>query len=202
MIVGLTGSIGMGKSTVSAMFQRAGVPVFSADAAVHQLQGPGGAVVQRIEHFFPGTTSVAGVDRDKLSAAVLGKPSAITALERIIHPHVAELRRQFVQRHRARAFVVLDIPLLFEKGGWRDVDLIITVSAPTWVQQRRVLARAGMTPAKLRHIRRLQLPDHIKRRRADIVIDTARPINVTRRRVRSLVACISAHKSRYACRHA
>ncbi len=197
IIVGLTGSIGMGKSTVSAMFRREGVPVFDADAAVHQLQGPNGRLVAAIENRFPGTTSALGVDRRLLGAAVLGKPEALAALERLIHPAVADLRRQFLQRQRARRMVVLDIPLLFEKKGWRAVDFILVVSSPAWVQRRRVLARAGMTTTKFRQIKRLQTPDAVKRRKADWVIETARSTNTTAQAVRQLVTCISARRRRY-----
>ena len=190
--LGLTGSIGMGKSTVSAMFRREGVPVFDADAEVHRFQGPGGLLVAAIEALHPGTTGVAGVDRGKLGQAVLGDKAALGRLEKLIHPEVERARRRFLRRYHARRLVVLDIPLLFEKGGWRRVDAVAVVSAPLWVQRRRVLARPGMTPAKLARIRALQIPDAEKRRRADFVIETGVSRLETAARVRHLVACLSA----------
>ncbi len=197
IIVGLTGSIGMGKSAVAAMFASEGVPVFDADAEVHRLQGPGKALVTRIEARFPGTTGPAGVDRQKLGQAVLGKAGELRALEHIIHPAVFAARQRFLTRHRAKPFVVLDIPLLFEKGGADHVDLVVVVSAPLWKQRRRVLARRGMTPARFAQIRALQTPDHIKRARADIVIETGCIPTETRQAVRRLIACLRARKGRY-----
>lgn len=194
--IGLTGSIGMGKSAVSAMFRRAGVPVFDADAAVHALQGPGGRLVPAIESHFPGTTGPHGVDRQKLGAAVLGDPQALRRLEAIIHPAVARMRTRWLLRNRARPMVVLDIPLLFEKRGWKSVDTIVVVSAPVWVQRKRVLARPGMTPAKFRRILALQTPDHVKRNRADHVIETGRLRHETERQVRRLVACLARKRGR------
>ncbi len=194
--IGLTGSIGMGKSAVSAMFRQLGVPVFDADAEVHKLQGPGGALVARIEAHFPGTTGPSGVDRQKLGAAVLGKPEALKALEHIVHPAVYHARQRFLLRHRARPLVVLDIPLLFEKGGAKQVDVTVVVSAHGFLQRRRVLRRKGMTEAKLRHIRRLQVPDHVKRQKADHIIETGTSMIETRAEVRRLVACLRKRKRR------
>lgn len=194
--IGLTGSIGMGKSAVSAMFRQMGVPVFDADAEVHRLQGPGGALVERIEARFPGTTGPNGVDRQKLGAAVLGKPDALKALEHIVHPAVYHARQRFLRQHRARPLVVLDIPLLFEKGGVKQVDVTVVVSAHGFLQRRRVLRRPGMTAAKLRHIRQLQLPDHIKRQKADHVIETGTSRIETRAAIRRLIACLRARKRR------
>jgi len=196
-ILGLTGSIGMGKSTVSGMFRALRVPVFDADAEVHRLQGPGGALVAAIEALHPGTTGEQGVDRAALGQIVLDDPPALARLEGLIHPEVARARRAFLRRHRVAALVVLDIPLLFEKGGWRDVDAIVVVSAPRHIQRRRVLSRAGMTPARFAAISRLQVPDLQKRRRADFVIDTSGPLIVTRRQVRRLVACLRVRGGRY-----
>ncbi|MFS0738037.1 dephospho-CoA kinase [Sphingomonas sp. 1P06PA] len=201
ILLGLTGSIGMGKSTVAGMFRKLGVPVFDADAEVHRLQGPGGRLIAAIEAQFPGTTSIAGVDRRALGRAVLGDTVALGRLERLIHPQVEQARRRFLARHRADRVVVVDVPLLFEKGGWRRVDAVAVVSAPAWVQRRRVLARPGMTPAKLKQIRGLQIPDAEKRRRADFVIETARSPAVTRGQVKALLACLSARGVRY-CRYA
>lgn len=194
--IGLTGSIGMGKSAVSAMFRQMGVPVFDADAEVHKLQGPGGALVARIEAHFPGTTGPMGVDRQKLGAAVLGKPDALKTLEHIVHPAVYHARQRFLLRHRARPLVVLDIPLLFEKGGAKQVDVTVVVSAHGFLQRRRVLRRPGMSDAKLRQIRRLQVPDHVKRQRADHIIETGTSLIETRASVRRLVACLRQRKRR------
>lgn len=191
-ILGLTGSIGMGKSTAASMFEAEGVPVFDADAEVHRLQGPGGALVAAIEARFPGTTGAGGVDRQKLGALVLGNRHELAALEGIVHPAVARAQRRFLARHRARDVVVLDIPLLFEKGGWRRVGAIAVVSAPAWMQARRVMRRPGMSWAKLKAIRRLQVPDRVKRARADFVIETGRPKSTTRRQIRMIASCFRA----------
>ena len=199
IILGLTGSIGMGKSTVAKMFAEAGVPVFDADAEVHRLQGRGGRLVAAIERAFPGTSGPHGIDRAVLGKAVLGDRAALRRLEHIVHPAVAESRRLFLRRHRSRPIVVLDIPLLFEKKGWRQVDATVVVSAPAWKQARRVLARPGMNRLKLRHIRSLQVPDHVKRARADFVIDTGGAISRTRGAVCHLITCLRARGVRY-CR--
>jgi len=191
IVLGLTGSIGMGKSTVAAMFRKLGVPVFDADAAVHALQGPDGHLVAQIEALFPGTTGMSGVDRQALGKAVLHDKAALARLERLIHPAVARLQRDFLRCHRAHRLVVLDIPLLFEKGGWRRVDRIAVVSAPAWVQRRRVLARPGMTPGRLARIRALQVPDAEKRARADHVIPTGVLRTRTAAIVRQLTACLA-----------
>lgn len=197
IVVGLTGSIGMGKSTVAAMFRRLRVPVFDADAAVHALQGPGGGALAAIEAAFAGTTSAVGVDRARLGAAVFGDAGALRRLEAIVHPLVSAAQRCFLRRHRRRPLVVLDIPLLFERGGAARVDVILVVSAPAAVQQERVLARPGMTPAKYAAILGQQLPDADKRSRADIIIPTGRGRYMTWRAVRAVVACLSARQSRY-----
>ena len=194
--IGLTGSIGMGKSAVSAMFRRAGVPVFDADATVHILQGPNGALLPAIEARFPGTTGTQGVDRQKLGGAVFGKPDELRALERIVHPAVAAMRKRWLRRNRAKRLVVLDIPLLFEKKGWRSVDVIVVVSAPAWKQRKRVLARPGMSAAKFKRIIALQTPDAEKRRRADHVIQTGCLRTETEQRVRALVACLARRTGR------
>lgn len=191
-ILGLTGSIGMGKSTAAKMFEREGVPIFDADAEVHRLQGRGGALVAAIEARFPGTTGPNGVDRQKLGARVLGNTHELAALEAIVHPVVAKAQRKFLMRHRARDVVILDIPLLFEKGGWRRVGAIAVVSAPAWMQTKRVMRRPGMTRAKLKAIRRLQVPDRVKRARADFVIETGRPKSATHRQVRAIASCFRA----------
>lgn len=191
-ILGLTGSIGMGKSTAAKMFEREGVPVFDADAEVHRLQGPGGALVAAIEARFPGTTGPNGVDRQKLGPRVLGNTHELAALESIVHPAVVKAQRKFLMRHRARDVVILDIPLLFEKGGWRRVGAIAVVSAPVWMQTKRVMRRPGMTRAKLKAIRHLQVPDRVKRARADFVIETGRPKSETHRQIRAIASCFRA----------
>jgi dephospho-CoA kinase len=191
-VYGLTGSIGMGKSAVAAMFRREGVPLFDADAQVHRLQGPGGILLPAIEARFPGTTGPKGVDRARLGAAVFGDPAARKALEAIVHPAVREARRVFLRRYRSRPFVILDIPLLFETGGQRRLDGVIVVTAPAWKQRKRVLARLGMTSAKFRQILRLQTPDAQKRAWADHIIHTGTTFIDTRAQVRRLVACLGA----------
>ncbi|MFN3434256.1 MAG: dephospho-CoA kinase [Sphingomonas sp.] len=191
-ILGLTGSIGMGKSTVAAMFAAEGVPVFDADAAVHRLQGPGGALVAAIEAAFPGTTGPGGVDRPALAAAVLGDDAAMKRLEAIVHPAVAAERAAFLAAHADAPLVVFDIPLLFETGGDKAVDRVAVVSAAPEVQRARTLARPGMTPAKFDAILARQLPDAEKRARADVVIATDVPLDATRAAVRRVIACMAA----------
>jgi dephospho-CoA kinase len=192
IVLGLTGSIGMGKSTVAEMFAAEGVPVFDADAAVHRLQGPEGALVAEIEARFPGTTGPRGVNRSALAERVLGEREALQNLEGLIHPAVAREREAFLKRHRDAPLVVLDIPLLLEKGGHAKVDRIAVVSAPPEVQRARVLARPGMTPDKFERILALQIPDSEKRARADFVIPTGGPLEDTRASVRRIIACLTA----------
>lgn len=201
IILGLTGSIGMGKSTVAAMFRAEHVPVFDADAEVHRLQGAGGELVDAIERLHPGTTGPEGVDRAALGRAIWGDDLALKRIERLVYPALAKRRSAFLRRHRAHRLVVLDVPLLFEKGGWRAVDAIAVVSAPAWVQRRRVTSRPGVGYARLAYILSLQTPDAEKRQRADFVIDTGTTRNATREKVRRLVACLRANGVRY-CRHA
>ena len=186
IILGLTGSIGMGKSAVAAMFQGLGVPVFDADAAVHQLQGPGGELLAVIEAEFPGTTGSGVVDRARLGAEVFGKPEALARLEGIVHPAVAALRAAFLKRHAASPLVVFDIPLLFEKGGASQVDAVLVVSASAEAQRARVLARPGMSAEKFEKILALQMTDAEKRARADYVIDTGTSLAETRYAVQEL----------------
>lgn len=188
-ILGLTGSIGMGKSAVAAMFHGLDVPVFDADAAVHQLQGPGGALLPAIEAAFPGTTGPGGVDRPKLGSAVFGNPEALKRLEAIVHPAVADMRRQFLKDNADKALIVFDIPLLFEKGGGPQagVDAVLVVSASAEAQRARVLARPNMTEEKFAQILKLQVPDAEKRARADFVIDTGTSLAETRHAVQHLV---------------
>jgi dephospho-CoA kinase len=186
-ILGLTGSIGMGKSAVAAMLQDLGVPVFDADAAVHVLQGPGGALLEPIERAFPGTTGTGGVDRQKLGAAVFGEPEKLRLLESIVHPEVANMRRAFVAENAVAPLIAFDIPLLYEKTGAHGLDGVAVVSAPADLQRQRVLARPGMTPEKFERILALQVPDAEKRSRADFVIDTGQPLAATRDQVAALV---------------
>ncbi|PZQ53013.1 MAG: dephospho-CoA kinase [Novosphingobium pentaromativorans] len=190
-ILGLTGSIGMGKSTVAAMFRDRGVPVFDADAAVHVLQGPGGALVPAIEAAFPGTTGPEGVVRGKLGAAVFGNPEALARLEGIVHPAVAQARMLFLSEHDSAPLIVFDIPLLYEKGGDRGLDGVAVVSAPAEAQRARVLARPGMTPEKFEQILGLQVPDAEKRARADFVIDTGTSLAETREQVDRIVDALT-----------
>jgi len=189
-ILGLTGSIGMGKSTVAAMLRELGVPVFDADAAVHVLQGPGGALLPAIEAAFPGTTGPNGVDRPKLGAAVFGDREKLGVLERIVHPAVAAMRLGFLEEHAERPLVCFDIPLLYEKGGAEGLDAVAVVSAPAEAQRARVLARPGMTEEKFAQILALQVPDAEKRARADHVIDTGTDLASTRAAVERLVQAL------------
>ena len=190
-ILGLTGSIGMGKSAVAGMFREAGVPVFDADAAVHELQGPQGALLAVIEQAFPGTTGAHGVDRQKLGAAVFGDPAALKRLEAIVHPAVGELRQAFLAQHTAAPLIVFDIPLLYEKGGPHGLDAVAVVSAPAAMQRDRVLARPGMSAEKFAQILKLQVPDADKRARADHVLDTGVALAETRHAVQRLVHALT-----------
>ena len=191
-ILGLTGSIGMGKSTVAQMLRELGVPVFDADAAVHALQGPGGRLLPAIEEAFPGTTGVRGVDRPKLGAAVFGDKEKLARLEAIVHPAVAEMRQEFLRENSDKPLVVFDIPLLYEKGGAQGLDAVAVVSAPSGAQRERVLARPGMTEEKFEQILSLQVPDCEKRARADHVIDTGTSLAETREQVARLVAAMAS----------
>jgi len=186
----LTGSIGMGKSTVAAMFAEAGIALFDADAAVRRLQGPGGRLVAPIEARFPGTTRNGAVDRDTLGARVLGDKDELAALEAIVHPAVHHERTRFIVEHGDAPALLFDIPLLFETGGDAVFDHVIVVSAPLEVQRQRVLARPGMTPARFESILDRQLPDAAKRERADFVIDTSGSLDATRGQVAKILACL------------
>lgn len=193
-ILGLTGSIGMGKSTVAAMFRELGVPVFDADAAVHQLQGPGGALLPAIEEAFPGVTGPQGVDRQKLGAAVFGDKPALARLESIVHPAVAAMRADFLRENEECPLIVFDIPLLYEKGGYNGLDAVAVVSAPAEAQRERVLARPGMTTEKFEQILALQVPDAEKRERADFVIDTGTSLEATREVVAAIVRTLQGQE--------
>ena len=191
LILGLTGSIGMGKSTTAKLFAEEGVPVHDADAAVHALYE--GAATPLIERAFPGTTAAGKVDRQKLAARVVGNEAAMKELEAIVHPLVRQSEIRFIEQARAEArpVVVLDIPLLFETGGEKRVDKVVVVSAPAAEQRRRVLERPGMTEEKFEALLAKQVADAEKRRRADFVIDTGRGIDHAREQVRSLLAEIA-----------
>lgn len=191
-IIGLTGSIGMGKSTVAAMFERAGIPVFDADAEVRAMQGPGGELVPAIEAAFPGSTGPGGVDRDALGRLVFADKVQLAALEGIVHPAVAQKRTQFLKDNADEPLILFDIPLLFEGGGHAQVDHIVVVSAPAAIQRERVLARPGMTPEKFEHILGLQTPDQEKRERADHVIETGVSLEETEEQVRALIEVLKA----------
>jgi dephospho-CoA kinase len=186
----LTGSIGMGKSTVAEMFCRHGVPVFDADAVVRRLQGPGGALVSRIEERFPGTTGSNGVDRDALSSRVLQDPEELAALEAIVHPAVHHERTRFIVENGDAKALLFEIPLLFETGGAEAFDKVIVVSAPAGVQRERVLSRPGMTEAKFEALLARQMPDEEKRKRADFVVDTGGDLSTTEAQVREILSCL------------
>ncbi|QFT76376.1 dephospho-CoA kinase [Erythrobacter sp. THAF29] len=189
-IIGLTGSIGMGKSTVADMFERAGIPVFDADAEVRAMQGPQGELIPAIEEAFPGSTGPDGVDRDALGKLVFGDTEALARLEAIVHPAVAAKRAQFLKDNAETTMLVFDIPLLFERGGHDAVDTVVVVSAPPEIQRERVLARPDMTEQKFEHILSLQVPDADKRKRADHVIDTGTTLEETEAQVRALIAAL------------
>ncbi|HEX6661527.1 MAG TPA: dephospho-CoA kinase [Sphingomicrobium sp.] len=190
MRIALTGSIGMGKSTVAEMFERAGVPVFDADAVVRQLQSPGGGLVERIGERFPGTVRCGTLDRDCLAQIVLSDSKKLEALEAIVHPAVRDARQAFVEDHAQARALIFEIPLLFETGGEDEFDKVIVVSAPAEVQRSRVLARPGMHGAKFNSILDRQTPDEEKRRRADFVIDTGGDLSTTEAQVREIIACL------------
>jgi dephospho-CoA kinase len=192
LIIGLTGSIGMGKSTVAKRLKANGIAVCDADAEVHKLYAAGGAAVAPIEAAFPGVTGPDGVERPKLAAALLQDPSGFKRLEAIVHPLVFAAERDFLRQEAERGaeMVVLEIPLLLEGDSARRDDVIVVVSAPAHVQRQRVLERPGMTDEKLDQILSRQMPDAIKRERADFVIDTGAPLDETLAAVDSLVASL------------
>ena len=192
LVIGLTGSIGMGKSSTAAMFRALGVPVQDADSVVHALYR--GAAIGPVEAAFAGTTTSAGVDREALGRRVLGDAAALKTLEAIIHPLVRAQRDAFIAQARANGArcAVLDIPLLFETGGEASVDVVLVVSASPGTQRARVLARPGMTVDKLEHILARQLPDSDKRKRAHCVIDTGHGLDAARRQVADVLAAVAA----------
>lgn len=189
IVVGLTGSIGMGKSTVAKMFAEEGAPAFDSDAAVHALYAAGGAAVAPVEAAFPGVAQDGAIDRAALSAKVVGNPEALARLEAIVHPLVRQAQADFLATNRmgGTRVVVLDIPLLFESTGTQAVDKIVVVSAPPDVQRARVLGRPGMTEEKFEGLLARQTPDAEKRARADYVIDTGGSFDETRAQVRAVL---------------
>jgi dephospho-CoA kinase len=188
--IALTGSIGMGKSTVARMFERSGVPVFDADAEVRRLQGPGGALVERIGERFPGAVHDGVLDRERLARLVLEDPKELLALEQIVHPAVRDAREAFMVKNKGAPALLFEIPLLFETGGEKDFDKVVVVSAPAAVQHARVLDRPGMTAEKLASILARQTPDEEKRARADFVVDTGGDLSTTEAQVRDIIACL------------
>ena len=189
IVIGLTGSIGMGKSTVAQLFAEEGAPAFNSDAVVHALYMRGGAAVAPVEAAFPGVAKDGAIDRQALSARVVDNSAAIKALEAIVHPLVGQAQADFLEKHRSAGApaVVLDIPLLFESGGSGRVDRIVVVSAPADVQRERVMARPGMTEEKFVYLLSRQMPDGEKRARADFVIDTSGELEATRKQVRAVL---------------
>lgn len=189
IVIGLTGSIGMGKSTVAKMFAEEGAPAFNSDDAVHELYAAGGAAVPLVEAAFPGVTRDGAIDRTALSRKVVGNEEAIRRLEAIVHPLVRQTQANFLAAQRAAGteVVVLDIPLLFESTGAQAVDKIVVVSAPPEVQRARVLSRPGMTEEKFEGLLARQTSDAEKRARADFVIDTGGPFEETRAQVRAVL---------------
>jgi dephospho-CoA kinase len=196
MLVGLTGSIGMGKTETARMFARSGIPVYDADAAVHRLYEKGGAAVPELARVFPAAVNEGRIDRAALAQLVTADKAALDALERIVHPLVAREQQAFLESARKSGadMVVLDIPLLFEKGGHTRVDAIVVVSAPADIQRERVLARAGMTPEKLDHILDRQMPDAEKRAKAHFVVETDKGLDHAFEQVKAIIA--ELHKQR------
>ena len=203
IILGLTGSIGMGKSTAAATLRRLGIPLFDADRLVHRLLGPGGSAVELVEAVFPGVRRLeGGIDRALLGQRVFSDREALSRLERIIHPMVEAGEKRFLASARARRepIVVLDIPLLFESGSEHRCDYVLVVSAPTLVQRQRVLRRPGMTERRMGAILANQMPDREKRRRADFVVPTGMSRSLSLRRLRAIVRQLRDGKSRVARR--
>ncbi len=194
-IVGLTGSIGMGKSTAAAMLRRMRVPVFDADAAVHAFLAPGGAAVEPVERAFPGVKRGGGIDRKALGARVFGNRAELARLEAILHPLVGAAEERFLARARTarRPVAVLDVPLLFETGGDRRCDTVLVVWAPPFLQRDRVLKRPGMTPARLAFLRAQQTSDREKRRRADLLAPRGLGRALTWRRLRRALSMPRHH---------
>lgn len=196
-VLGLTGSIGMGKTTTARLFEESGVPVYDSDAAVHRLYE--GEAAALIEKAFPGTTVGGKVDRQKLGERVIGNSAALNELESIVHPLVRGEEMKFLAaaRERGAPIVLLDIPLLFETGGEKRCDAVVVVSAPAEIQRQRVLQRPGMTPEKLDALLAKQMPDQEKRRRADFIVDSGQGIEEARRQVREIIARVAKMPARH-----
>ena len=192
----ITGSIGMGKSTVAKMFERAGVPLFDADAVVRDLQTNDPELIAAIGRRFPGAVTAGVLDRETLSRMVLGYPAELEALEAIVHPQVQEARERFLEENKNAPALLFDIPLLFETGGEKAFDKIVVISAPAAIQRQRVLARPGMTEEKLDAIHARQMPDEEKRRRADFVIDAGADLSTTERQVGDILYCLGISAGR------
>lgn len=192
LIIGLTGSIGMGKTETAKMFARHGVPVCDSDATVHMLYDVGGLAVAPIQALFPEAVVDGRVDRDLLSRAVLGKPEAMKQLEAVVHPLVGIVQRTFLEKAAAdgATMAVIDVPLLYETGGEKRVDVVVVVSAPAALQRQRVLARPGMTPEKFELILKKQVPDEVKRSRADFVVDSAQGLAHAEAQVVAIIAAL------------
>ena len=188
--IALTGSIGMGKSTVAKMFADAGVPVFDADAEVRQLQGLDGSLVEAIAKAFPKAMRGNEIDREALAAIVLADPAKLAVLEAITHPAVQSARAAFIARHSNAPALLFDIPLLFETKGEKEFDKVVVVSAPAAIQRNRVLRRPGMTEARFDSILARQMPDSDKRARADFIIDTSGEKSATQAQVRNILSCL------------
>jgi dephospho-CoA kinase len=195
IILGLTGSIGMGKTTTAQMFQEAGCPVFDADAAVHSLYDEGGKAVPLIRAVFPDAVEGGRVNRQRLGAHMRRDPLNLTVLESFIHPMVEELREQFLEKARrgGAGIVVFDVPLLFETGGDKQVDKVVVVTAPKPVQRKRVLARPGMSKSLFESLLSRQMPDREKRKRADFLIFTDRGLSFARERVQKIIEELRGH---------
>ncbi len=198
LLIGLTGSIGMGKSETARMFERLGVPVYDADAAVHLLYANGGAAVAPIARLWPDAIANGAVDRAALSRHVLGRPEEMQKLEAIVHPLVGAAQLEFLRSMKAQGheMVLLDVPLLYETGGESRVDIVVVVSAPYDLQKTRVLARPGMDMAKFAAIHAKQVPDEEKRRRADFVVDTSQSLEHAFEQVESIVQTLRGREGK------
>ena len=198
-VLGLTGSIGMGKTAAAKMLRRMGLPLHDADRAVHRLLAKGGAAVAAVEAAFPGVAVDGAVDRERLAVRVFEDPAALERLEEILHPAVRRTTRAFLGRHAraGRPLVVLDIPLLFEAGGEALCDAVVVVTAPAFVQRARVMGRRGMTPARFQVILAKQMPDREKRRRADFVVKTGLSKAAALRQLRSIIKLLRRWPGRY-----
>jgi dephospho-CoA kinase len=204
LVLGLTGSIGMGKSTAASMLRRMGLPVHDADGAVHRLLARGGGAVDAVAAAFPGVVTDGEVDRERLGARVFEDRAALKRLEGILHPAVRQTTRDFLdlQTRAGQSLVVLDIPLLYETGGEALCDAVVVVTAPSFVQHSRVMARRGMTAARFQAILDKQMPDREKRRRADFVIDTGLSKANSLRQLRAAITLLREHPERYRRRRA